>query len=100
MNDLFKVPTYNKIGGFTATELLNKAEIIKTLSNDYWARSGKYDLQLTDVNEMAVDCFGYCICTMTLSNDEYAKLKNLMEEIENKYANDKYYGDMDLIKEL
>ena len=85
MTDINKVPTYKTLGKLTAAQLIKNAEIIETLSGDYYYRYGNYDMCLTDDYELAVSDFGITLCVMDLDSDLQDKMIAIETQIEEKY---------------
>ena len=81
---------HKTIGGFSATDLIDHAEVIKTKSGDYLIRVKRsdYDLDLTDDYDLCVSGIGVGICVMTINNADCDKLSSMHDTCEQNYHKD------------
>lgn len=84
---MYKAPTRKSFSGLSASEILSKATIITTESNDYIIRLGNTDveLNLTEEGQMAVSNHGTVFCVLNLTDKEHDTLEGLHSEIDLKY---------------
>lgn len=80
-----KLPTYKTINGMTAKEIISKAEICETKSNDYLFFCGDLELNLTDNYELVISGCGTGLCVMDLDDDLINKMIEIQENINKMY---------------
>lgn len=85
---MFNLPVQQTIAKMTASELIAKAEIIKTRSNDYFIRVGDLELNLNDEYNLTVSDYGIGIGVMLLADSERNKMIAMQAKIEEKYQRD------------
>jgi hypothetical protein len=83
---MINLPLRKTIAGLTASALLEKAQIVETMSGDFYVRVGDLNLDVTEEYELCVSYYdGTGLGIMTLTREDQDKLTSLLAETETRY---------------